>query len=215
MANNEDVAMDFVRQSLKKGIPKEEIEAALLKAGWTKELARNAVNTFADVDFPVPVPNLKPYLSARDTFIYLVMFVALYVSATSLLILTFNYIDILFPHGEPPAPMQWEYKQDAIRRYIAALVVSFPVYYLLSARIAKSVSIDPTKRSSKIRRWLTYLTLFITAQIVIGDLITLIVYFLDGDLSIRFLLKVLTVAMIAGGIFAQYYSTMHQDEKEG
>jgi len=80
--------------------------------------------------------------------------------------------------------------------------------------IARQVGRDPVKRASPVRKWLTYLTLFIAATVLIGDLITLVYNALGGELTTRFLLKVLTVAVIAGGTFGYYLWDLRQDERE-
>jgi uncharacterized protein (UPF0333 family) len=41
-----------------------------------------------------------------------------------------------------------------------------------------------------------------------GDLITFLAFFLRGDLTVRFVLKVLTVLVIAGGIFLYYLASL-------
>ena len=51
--------------------------------------------------------------------------------------------------------------------------------------IAKGVRRDPTKRASKIRRQLTYLTLFIASCALIGDVSTLIYNLLGGEFDRR------------------------------
>ncbi len=61
---------------------------------------------------------------------------------------------------------------------------------------------------------MTYLTLFIAALFVLGDLITLVFYLLSGETTVRFLLKVLSVASITGGIFGYYLKDVTADEKE-
>src|SRR5438132_4874360 len=42
-------------------------------------------------------------------------------------------------------------------------------------------------------KWLIYLTLFVAALIIIGDLVSLIYNFLGGDVTIKFVLKALSV----------------------
>ena len=42
------------------------------------------------------------------------------------------------------------------------------------------------------------LVVIVAAVALVGDLITLVYYFLDGDVSLRFLLKVLVVGALAG-----------------
>jgi hypothetical protein len=73
---------------------------------------------------------------------------------------------------------------------------------------------NPAKRLSAIRRWLTYLTLFLAVTILAGDLIALIYNLLGGELTIRFLLKVSTVAVIAGGVLGYYLADLRREERE-
>src|SRR6185295_7216062 len=54
----------FVRESLARGIPREQIQDALRRAGWQADEVEAALAEWADSDFPVPVPRRKPYLSA-------------------------------------------------------------------------------------------------------------------------------------------------------
>jgi hypothetical protein len=61
---------------------------------------------------------------------------------------------------------------------------------------------------------LTYLTLFLAACTLMGDLIGAVYTFLGGELTARFLLKVLTVGLIAGTVFAFYLVELRADEQE-
>ena len=74
---------------------------------------------------------------------------------------------------------------------------------------------DPGKRASKIRRWLTYLTLFVSASFLIGDVVTLVYNVLGGELTVRFLLKVAVVGAIAGTAFGYYLTDLRREEREG
>ena len=69
----------------------------LLEAGWQDSEVRNGLSGFAEVDFSVAVPRPAPYLYAREAFLYLVSFIALYVTAISFGILVFGLIDYSFP----------------------------------------------------------------------------------------------------------------------
>src|SRR5206468_12665137 len=48
---------------------------------------------------------------------------------------------------------------------------------------------------------------------LVCDLISLILRFLEGDLTLRFGLKVLVIALIAGGAFGYYLSDLRRDER--
>ncbi len=200
----------FVRESLSKGIPKADVSKALKAAQWQDEEIRAALALYADVEFPVPVPKRKPYLSAREAFIYLVLFTCLYISSFSLGSLLFNFINRAFPD---PLMTYQTYDLTAVRMSVASLIVAFPIYMWLSSLTLKEVRRDPDKKSSKIRKWLTYITLFIAAGVIIGDLITLIFNLLGGDLTTRFVLKVLVVLVIAGLIFGYYLWDLRAEEK--
>ena len=210
MAINEEL-LDFVREALGRGLSRAQIENALVNAGWEKGRVSSALASFADSDLPVPVPRPRVYLSAREAFFYLVIFVTLYTSAYNLGSLLFQFINRAFP-----IPTQVSAKQinDTIRFSISALVVAFPIFLYVSNLMSRSVSLDPGKRASKVRKWLTYLTLFIVACILIGDFVSLIYNFLGGELTARFALKVLVVGSISGAVFAYYLADLKIEEKE-
>jgi len=54
--------------------------------------------------------------------------------------------------------------------------------------------------------------LFVAAGFLIGDLVTLIYSLLEGELSSRFVLKVLVVGAIAGAVFTYYLRDLRRDE---
>ena len=207
---------EFVEKALARGASRDDTERALLDAGWSKDQVDDALGSFSTVEFVVPVPRPKARLSARDAFLYLVMFAMLYISAYHLGNLLFQVINLGFPDplvhqssGFDPV----ERARDAIRFATASLIVAFPVFLFTARRIAQSVTKDPTHRNSGVRKWLTYLTLFIAACVVVGDLIALLYNLLSGELSTRISLKVLTVGLIAGGILAYYLWAMRADDE--
>jgi hypothetical protein len=210
-----DELVDFVRDALARGLPRPQIEEALRKGGWTADQIRGALAAFVDTDFPVPVPRARPYLSAREAFIYLVLFGTLYTSAFYLGSLIFDIINLTFPDPTQDSERYAPYIQQSMRWSISSLIVAFPVFLSLSRMTDREVSRDPMKRASKVRRWLTYLTLFASACALIGDVTTLVYNALGGELTIRFLLKIVTVALIAGTAFTYYLRDLRQDEVEG
>jgi hypothetical protein len=201
----------FVRDALARGISKQEIRDALLKANWQDEEIKAALSLYADVAFPIPVPKRKPYGAAREAFMYLVLFLCLYISALSFGSLLFHFIS----RWIPDALRSYESSDlSAVRMSVASLIVAFPVYLWLSSILAAAIRRDPERKGSKIRKWLTYITLFIAAGVIIGDLITLLFNLLGGELTVRFMLKVLSVLLIAGLIFGYYLWDLRQEEKE-
>jgi len=213
MAISEEL-LSFVRDALGRGLSRAEIENALLMAGWRPDQVRSALAAFAQVDeFPIPVPRPKLYLSAREAFMYLVLFTTLYLTTFNLGRLVFQFINIAFPDAAATVDFV-ESARQAIRFSVASLIIAFPIFMYLSLLIGRSIRRDPSKRASKVRKWLTYMTLFVAAGVIIGDLTALVYGFLGGELSLRFALKVVTVAVIAGGIFGYYLWDLRQEERE-
>jgi hypothetical protein len=213
MASGTQDLESFVREALSKGESKNAIEAALASAGWPPEQARSVLNGYADVAFPVPVPRPRPYLSAREAFLYLILFATLYVAAYHLGSLLFDLITRAFPD---PADNDYVVSRlgSSMRWSTASVIIAFPVFLFISRYLAKELVRSPIKRLSAVRRWLTYLTLFIAAVVLIGDMTTLVYNLLGGELTVRFLLKVLVAGLIAGAIFGYYLIDLRREEKE-
>ena len=207
MAGSSEELVAFVQEALARGVPRERIEAALLEAGWPRDRVARALRAFAEVDFPLPVPRPQPYLSAREAFLYLLLFTALFLSAFHLGAILFELIEKLFPD-----PAGGGFSEGTVRWGVSVLVVSFPLYLFLAVRQEREMARDPEKRTSKVRKWLTYMTLFVAAGFLIGDLVALVYHFLEGELTVRFLLKVLVVASIAGAVFGYYLRDLRKEE---
>lgn len=199
----------FVREALLRGHDKQAITQALLSAGWREEQIRGALGAYADTVFDVPVPRPRASVSAREAFVYLVMFATLYFFAYHLGSLLFDLINHAWPD-----PAQGDYGRlgRSMRWATAAILISFPVFAYVSHQVSRDVALHPIKRLSPVRRWLTYLTLFIAAAILIGDMTTLLYNLLGGELTMRFVLKVLVVAVIAGSVFGYYLWDLRREE---
>jgi hypothetical protein len=202
----------FVGEALLRGESREDIEKVLLAAGWTEEQAKGALGAYADVSFSIPVPKPRPSLSAREAFLYLTLFGTLYLSAYHLGSLVFDLIHRAFP--DPALEDHGGWRFDRIRWSVSSLMIAFPVFLYLSRHTERELAARPVKRLSPVRRWLTYLTLFVAAGVLIGDLTTLVYSVLGGELIVRFLLKVATIAAIAGAIFSHYLLDLRREERE-
>ena len=203
----------FVRDALARGETRTSIATALASAGWPPEQVQAALGAWAEVPFAVPVPKPRPYLSPREAFLYLVLFATLYLSAWHLGSLLFDLINAAIPD---PADQRFQagMRDDSMRFSVASLVIAFPIYLFVARLLARELARNPVKRLSAVRRWLTYLTLFLAVTVLVCDLIALVHSLLGGDLTLRFVLKVLVVGAIAGGIFGFYLADLRREVRE-
>ena len=203
----------FVRDALAQGASKDEVATALVAAAWPAEQVRGALDAYADVPFRVPVPKPQPYLSAREAFLYLVLFASLYVAAWHLGSLLFDLINHAFPDPADPQYVVQAFG-SSVRWSTASVIIAFPVFLFVARHLSRELARNPVKRLSAVRRWLTYLTLFLAAVVLVGDMITLVYNVLGGELTVRFVLKVLVAALIAGSIFGWYLVDLRREERE-
>jgi hypothetical protein len=201
----------FVETALRAGQSRDAVRQALAQAGWSSDQVRDALSHFADVEFAVPVPRPRAQLSARDAFWYLLMFGTLYLSAYYLGDLLFGFINRAFP--DELERRSAAYVEQGIRWAMAALIVAFPVFLFTAMKIGKEVAADPARRNSSMRKWLTYITLLVAAAVIVGDGIALVFNLLSGELTLRFVLKVIAAAVIAGTGFSYYTWSLKVDDE--
>jgi hypothetical protein len=196
----------FLEHARAKGMDHGTIRMLLLSAGWKEKDVARALAEHA-LDLPVPAP--PDGGGARDAFLYLSAFAALYASAIATVSLLFDYVNRIFPDPARAAGFQSEaWSLKGMRWSLATLLVAFPVFLWQTRFLLKEMAIQLEKSWSAVRRWLTYLTLFVAAVALASDLVTLVFYFLEGELSIRFLLKVGIVCFVSGLAFAYYLATV-------
>lgn len=150
----------------------------------------------------------------RDVFLHFLAIITLVVSAVTFGILIFEYINIYFPDILLDPYFHRPAYYGSMRSALATLVIVFPVFLWVSWFLRQDLHRFPEKREFKIRKWLLYLTLFVSALVIIGDLVVLMRNFLEGELSQRFVFKVLTILFIAGSVFLHYLSELKDKEKE-
>lgn len=144
---------------------------------------------------------VKVKTTPQDFFLNLLVFVALYASVVSFLVLIFAYFDALFPDR---LEFYGNYAKEIITPSSILLVI-FPVFVLTSWLWSKDLAGHPEKKENKFRKWLIYLTLFAATITIMVDLITLISSFYHGELTSRFVYKVLAVLLVAASIFSYYF----------
>ncbi|MCH7883219.1 hypothetical protein IIA95_02290 [Patescibacteria group bacterium] len=154
---------------------------------------------------------VKTKTAPKDFFLHLLVIIGLYISAGSFIALLFQYINLAFPdvlEGGYRARSAFQ----AIRWAVAALVVIFPTYVWASWFLNRGYAKNPEKRDVWIRKWLLYFTLFAAGLIIVGDLVAVIFNFLGGELTTRFILKVLAMLFVAGSVFGYYFVDLRKNK---
>jgi hypothetical protein len=148
----------------------------------------------------------KPKTTPKDFFLWAGAMIALYVSIFSFIALIFDYINYAFPD-----PLDY-YPSDpysgGVSYEMASLLVLAPIFLILMRVIHRAIQKDPTRGEVWVRRWALYFTLFIASVTLAIDLIALIMYFFNGDLSLRFVIKVALVFLVAGAGFLHFMADL-------
>lgn len=142
--------------------------------------------------------------SPKFAFWYLLSLVALVFVAFSVGAIIFQVInkyvtDIISYTYESRVSM------ELLKFAISALIVSTPLYFWMQALIFKNLKSGELDKEVGVRKWLTYFILLVAAVVVLGYLIAVINSLLDGELTTKFILKTLTVIMIAAIVFSFYF----------
>ncbi len=143
-------------------------------------------------------------MTPKDFFMYFGAGISLYASAGALLALLFNIINTKLPDAlNPYYSATWA--SDGMRVAISILLVAFPLYLVLSWLIRKDIAGNIVKYQLPVRKWFIYFTLFIAGATIAGDLIVLVNTYLNGEISARFIWKMLSVFVVSGVVFWYYF----------
>jgi len=144
----------------------------------------------------------KPKTTPKDFFLWVGAMIALYASAFAFVALIFDYLNYLLP--DKLAYYSGNPYSSGIANEMAIVVVLFPLFLVLMRMIRRSIAQDTSRAEVWVRRWALYLTLSISIAAMAGGIITLLIYFFQGDVTLRFVLKVATVLIVAIAAFAAF-----------
>lgn len=149
------------------------------------------------------MPNGKPTVKTtpKDFFLHLMVMVALYASTISFTTVMFQIINIWVPDALNDYGFGFE---STLRTGLSFLLVFFPVLVFTSWMLQKTYKNEPARAHLWIRKWLVYFTLFVSAIIIMVTAVVLVNRLLDGEVTMRFLLKMLTVFFVTGSVFGYY-----------
>jgi hypothetical protein len=202
--NSRGELVEFIQAARAQGASDEFLSKLLRSFGWPQREIEQAFFVVYEqlTGRPLPAPKSGSGESARDAFMYLLAFVTLALWTQALGEMAFIFIDHFIPdaldqyYGDP----SWQ-----VAFCLSRLIVAYPVYLVLMRQLNQELIRYREKQYSGVRKWLTYLTLWIVSLIIIGTLIAFLSSFLQGELTRRFVLQVLVILAIDGGVL-WYYS---------
>jgi hypothetical protein len=127
----------------------------------------------------------------------------LYLSLGFLLGLLFGIINLKFPDATEG---YWaiESASSTVRLGIAMVIVFFPTYLVLTRLVNKLRRQEKNGAYLNLTKWLVYFSLLIGGGVLLGDLVAVIMTFLEGDMTSRFIFKALAVLVVVGLAFHYY-----------
>lgn len=201
---NDSALLEFIEAAKIQGASDDSLVGLLKGQGWPTDAIYDALATHYQKLTGLKVPERRRSgAAAKDAFYYLLSFSTLATWTIGLGSLAFTLIEkwIADPLAQNGYPTE---SGHALASSMASIAVAFPIYLFVMRLIIRDVRNDPEKIESPVRKWLTYIALLIAAAVMIGDLVTVLEYFLRGELTSRFIAKAATVIVISGGVFWYY-----------
>lgn len=215
--------INYIQDAFSKKATKEQITKALLSSGWQQadiDLAFASLNSPANLMPPPPLTkhmaNADSNTSMWDTFEHILLFISLYVMSTSIGLLLNYFVDRWFsPLGSTDAYSSYanSFSSTLVNGYLAALIVSMPLFSVLFLLIQKRTISNPAIKNLKARKQLIYFTLVITFIIMLINVVTSVYNLLNGNLSLNFVMHFLVNVGISGFIFIYYLLQVIGDKK--
>ncbi|MDD4352298.1 MAG: DUF5671 domain-containing protein [Candidatus Gracilibacteria bacterium] len=148
-------------------------------------------------------PSKKVKTSPKDVFLQLLVIVAMYFSAITMITLLWQLVNL---NIADPLANDYYYGTGrpyfgALRFAISSLIVAFPTLIVAAYLQNKGYKKEKAKLDLGLRKWLIYLTIFVAALVMAGDLIAIVYNYLEGDLTMRFTLKALSMVLVLGVVF--------------
>lgn len=232
--------VDYIKTTRKSGAPDEDIKHNLIAFGWPAEQVEAAMKANLDLPTPPPPPsppsvsdtspivttNVMPTHSGPIAVVqspstrgleYTIMFLALWVTATSFGWLVHNGVDGLFGVGGDSSVYG-----AGVSYAASAILVALPIFAVLFLRLKHAEQADSELKLDASRRKAIQLTLVVTFLIGVFNIIgyvygllnnttgTGVTYSGSSENPFANLLHTLVTLAIAGGIFAYYWIDQHR-----
>lgn len=213
--------VSYIKEARKHQIPEIEMKRDLRSAGWLDKDIDTAIRENPLIKPPSPPDGYRGVPSSTlssvssptmwDAFEHILMFISLYVLAITFALTIHLFIDRWLPGVPEGYRSANNYDIGLLRGYMAALIVSFPLFAFFFLRITGRTFKNPLIRAIAARKFLIYATLVVTFIIVTGSIISIIYTFLNGNVTLNFFMHFLVTAGISSLVFAYYLQQVKED----
>lgn len=221
MVTNE--LLDYIKEARGKSLDDKTINSQLQGIGWSESDIKSGILAL-DSNLPLPpAPNSTAEKSAGtshpagnmwDAFQHALMFISLYVFASSLALILHYFVDDYLPGVQLDNYSYLGNMQSTfIIGYLSAFMVSFPLFAFFFLKITKQTLTTPQIRNLRSRKILIYLTLIATFIIMMCNVIATLYGFLSGNVSVNFVLHFVVTVGISGIVFAYYLNEVKEDRR--
>lgn len=206
----------YIENAREKKVADEDIKSTLVAAGWPEDQVIQAISQKASSDglLPPPPPPPIPHIGMWTGFVYILFFIALYVLMTSIAGILHQWVDLSVPDTKDTSnSFGQSYNRYLMQGFIAAVIVSYPIFFTLALVLKKQLSKNIAVRNLRSRKLLIYITLIGTFLIMLCHVIATIYSFLGGTLTSNALSHLGVTFLIAGSIFGYFINEVKNDRK--
>jgi Domain of unknown function (DUF5671) len=198
--------LNFIEAAKSHGISDDTLVGLLKGHGWPQDTVYDSLAAHYEKAAGLRIPTRKRSgAAAKDAFYYLLAFSTLATWTIGFGSLMFTLIENRIADPLTQGPYGYAaYADSALASSIASILVAFPIYLFVMRLITRDIRLDPEKLESAVRKWLTYIALLVATAVMIGDLVTVLQFFLRGEFTSRFLAKAATVIVISGAVLWYY-----------
>lgn len=204
--------LDFIESARNKGVGDSAIKTTLLQHGWKEQDIEQAMSAKG---FSLPVPPPVQHFGMWIGFLYIILFISLYVCASSFAGILDYAVDANIPDAlDRSETIYTIIGQYLMQYYLASLIVGFPIFAGLFIFLKKQTLKNPAIKGIRSRKILVYITLIGTFLIILGHLISTVYGFLGGIITTRTIGHLGVTLLVAGSIFIYFLVEIWGDRKQ-
>lgn len=204
----------YIQNARSQKVSDEEIKIQLVKSGWAEDEVAAALTPQSEHSVNLPPPPV-PHFGMWVGFQYIILFICLYVSFSSLGGILHYAVDKNITDTLDKTNYNYgSYFNDyLLKGYLAGIIVTFPIFITLFLLLKRQAILKPAIKNLRSRKLLIYLTLVGSFVFMVGHLIATIYSFLSGTTTTRSFAHLGVTFVVAGSVFFYLLAEVRSDRK--